>query len=67
MSNIGGKVIGREMKYMSLKHLGHNLLGQILLIPSRRNYTLLELYLVGNLIKSTQHLEKEIISDNKPL
>jgi hypothetical protein len=42
MSNIGGKVTGRDMMEMSLQHLGHNPLGWLLLMPSRRNSTLLE-------------------------
>jgi hypothetical protein len=40
--NIGGKLTVRNMLEMSLQFLGQNPLGWILLMPSRRNTTLLE-------------------------
>jgi len=47
MLDIGGKLTVRNISEMSLQFLGQNPLGWILLMPSRRNTTLLEIMMTN--------------------
>jgi hypothetical protein len=47
MSKIDAKVTERDIMKMILQHLGQNPLGKPLLMPSRGNFTLLEIMMTS--------------------